>query len=95
MRYLETLAGRQGVARRMNETSTDFLERLRAAWSGVAPSLLDLNGRYQRIRYGEYPDTRDGPEYEPSLRDWSEVWRRRKDVPLPQDNGSSDGRPPP
>ena len=82
MRFLETLAVRQGVGRKAAETSSDFLERLRAVWSGVAPSLLDLNGRYQRIRYGEHPDTREGPEYGPSLKDWTEVWNRRKDVEI-------------
>lgn len=82
MRYLETLAVRQGVGRREAETSSDFLERLRAVWSGVSPSLLDFNGRYQRIRYGDHPDTRDGPEYEPSLRDWTDVWTRRKDIEI-------------
>lgn len=94
MRYLETLAGRQGVGRRQAETSTDFLERLRAAWSGVAPSLLDFNGRYQRIRYGEYPDTPEGPEYRPSLRDWTEVWRRRKvvETEAPLENNEKDSR---
>lgn len=82
MRYLETLAVRQGVGRREAETSSDFLERLRAVWSGVSPSLLDFNGRYQRIRYGDHPDSRDGPEYEPSLRDWTDVWTRRKDIEI-------------
>lgn len=84
MRYLETLALRQGVGRREAETSSDFLERLRAVWSGVSPSLLDFNGRYQRIRYGDYPDTRDGPEYGPSLSDWTDVWNRRKDAESPE-----------
>lgn len=83
MRYLETLAVRQGVGRRAAETSSDFLDRLRAAWSGVSPSLLDLNARYQRIRYGDHPDTQDGPDYRPSLKDWTEVWRRRKDAQPP------------
>lgn len=84
MRYLETLAVRQGVGRREAETSSDFLERLRAVWSGVSPSLLDFNGRYQQIRYGDHPDTRDGPEYGPALRDWTEVWARRKDAEPPE-----------
>lgn len=82
MRYLETLAVRQGVGRKAAETSSDFLERLRAVWSGVSPSLLDFNGRYQRIRYGDHPDMREGPEYGPSLKDWTEVWNRRKDVEI-------------
>jgi len=83
MRYLETLAMRQGVGRRAAETSSDFLDRLRAVWSGVSPSLLDLNGRYQRIRYGEHPDTQESPDYPPSLKDWMEVWRRRKEAQPP------------
>jgi len=88
MRYLETLAMRQGVGRRAAETSSDFLDRLRAVWSGVSPSLLDLNGRYQRIRYGEHPDNQESPDYRPSLKDWTEVWRRRKDVELEPPSGN-------
>lgn len=83
MRYLETLAARQGVGRRAAETSSDFLDRLRAVWSGVSPSLLDLNARYHRIRYGEHPDTQESPDYPPCLKDWTEVWRRRKDAEPP------------
>jgi hypothetical protein len=95
MRYLETLALRQNAGRKEAETSSDFLERLRAVWPGLGSPLIDLTGRYQRIRYGEYPDSPESPEYGPAVRDWTQIWNRRKDVviePPADDEEKNTGR---
>ncbi len=90
MLYLDVLATRQGVGRMPEETSGDFAARLRAVWPGVSAPLIDLPRRYERIRYGEQPDQSGSPDHEATIRAWSDIWRRRKDVdttPPPEPDG--------
>ena len=86
MVYLETLAARQGVGRRDDETSGDFAARLRAAWSGVSASLVDFPRRYERVRYGEQDDSPGTPDFERSAQDWAQIWEARKHVQPPKDD---------
>ena len=83
-RYLQVLAVRQHVGRREAETPQDFAARLRAIWPGTAASLNDLVGRYERSRYGDLDSERD---YAAAIDDWSDIYRRRKDVEIERGEG--------
>ena len=83
MRYLQVLAGRQDAGRREAETPDDFVRRLRGTWIGLGAPLNDLAARYERIRYGEQPDTAQSPDHRPAIEDWNQIWRTRKDVEPP------------
>ncbi len=83
MRYLQTLARRQDAGRREAETPDDFVRRLRGTWVGLGAPLNDLAARYERVRYGERPDTAESPDHGPAIEDWNQIWRARKDVELP------------
>lgn len=88
MLYLQTLARRQDVGRREEETPDDFVRRLRGTWIGLGAPLNDLAARYERIRYGELPDTAESPDHHPAIEDWADIWRARKDVEPPSPKGS-------
>jgi len=83
MVYLETLAVRQGVGRRDNETPDDFTSRLRAAWPGIGAALIEFPHRYEHVRYGDEPDTSGTPDAEAARRDWARIWEARKNAPPP------------
>jgi hypothetical protein len=90
MVYLETLAARQGVARRDTESSADFTARLRAVWPGAGAPLIDFPHRYDPVRYGETADDPGSPDAEAARQDWARVWEVRKNVPPPPE---PDGTP--
>ena len=83
-RYLQVLAVRQEVERREAETPQDFSARLRAVWPGTATSLNDLARRYERSRYGDIDSERD---LDAAVEDWSDIYRRRKDVEIERGEG--------
>jgi len=83
MLFLQTLALRQEVGRREAETPDDFVRRLRGSWIGLGAPLNDLAARYERIRYGELPDTAESPDHRPAIEDWARIWRARKDIEPP------------
>ena len=83
MRYLQTLAMRQDAGRGEAETPDDFIRRLRGTWVGLGAPLNDLAARYERVRYGERPDTAESPDHGPAIEDWNQIWRARKDVAPP------------
>lgn len=83
MRFLQTLARRQDAGRQDAETPDDFVRRLRGTWIGLGAPLNDLAVRYERVRYGEQPDTTESPDHRPAIEDWNQIWRARKDVEPP------------
>lgn len=83
MRYLQTLAQRQDVGRQEAETPDDFVRRLRGTWIGLGAPLNDLADRYERIRYGERPDTTESPDHRPAIEDWARIWQVRKVIEPP------------
>ncbi|MGB3330765.1 MAG: DUF4129 domain-containing protein, partial [Thermomicrobiales bacterium] len=96
MVYLEVLANRQGVGRHEDETSVDFVARLRAQWAGTGGALGDLLATYQPIRYGEIPDDpgRGGGAGHRAAEAWSSIWGVRKLVVEPVDEPKSRWRRP-
>lgn len=76
-RYLQVLAVRQDAGRAERETPQDFAARLRAVWPGTATPLNDLTRRYERSRYGDLDSERDR---DAATDDWTEIYRRRRDI---------------
>ncbi|MGC4191986.1 MAG: DUF4129 domain-containing protein [Thermomicrobiales bacterium] len=92
MVYLEVLANREGIGRREDETSVDFIARLRAEWAGTGGSLGDLLATYQPVRYGERSDEPGGGFRKQAASAWSGIWAIRRAVSMPPVDERAKGR---
>jgi hypothetical protein len=72
-RHLLALGEREGYARRANESASDYLARLRLAWTASGEPLDDLTLRYLSARYAEQ-DSDDDLTH--ARRDWHQLRQR-------------------
>lgn len=84
MVYLEVLANREGIGRCEDETSIDFVGRLRAHWAGSGGDLGDLLAGYQPVRYGEVSEPVSSS---PIAAAWAAIWAKRRATTEPPSPG--------
>ena len=78
-RRLLRLSSRLGVERDESETPLEFLGDLPVIFPDVQAELEDITGAYLRVRYGEYPESRQ--EVDRVEAAWRQV--RKRGSPLP------------
>ena len=72
-RHLLALGEREGYTRRANESASDYLARLRLAWTSSGEPLDDLTLRYLTARYAEQSSDDDITH---ARRDWHQLRER-------------------
>ncbi|MCA9833902.1 MAG: DUF4129 domain-containing protein [Thermomicrobiales bacterium] len=73
MLYLQVLASRLDIARVPSETAHDFTNRLATEWPQLREPLLEINRRYEHVRYGETNEDRQAV-----VTAWRAIWQDRQ-----------------